>query len=134
MQPVYIIQDENNVSGQFITCTQGESKTAKLFLFNADGSPFFISGTISEIVIKIFSTINAASIVKKLSLSQVTKIADSTLGCFGFQWLMASADTAAMAANNTGLPGRVTLTMSDGTTKEYDFVALFLVEPPTVNT
>jgi hypothetical protein len=134
MQPAYIVKDDRGLSGQSVSLTSGETKGISFFLFNADGSPLFISGTISDILVKIYTSPNAASIHKLLSMSQVTKIADSVLGMFGFAFTLAAADTLLMASNNAGLPVRVTLTMSDGSSIELDFLSIFNVLVPSVQT
>jgi hypothetical protein len=130
MQPAYIVQDQEGNTGQQVTITQGESDVVKVFMFAPSGAPLFTSlvgRTVSELELKIFSTINAASILKKFSLSQVTVIKDDTLGLFGFSFALASADSAAMAANNAGLPMSAILTLSDGTIEQFDFLAVFMI-------
>lgn len=133
MNPVlFALKDENGVGGKVISLTQGETKSVQAFMYNADGTPLFVSGTISEILVKVFSQINQAAIQKTLGMSQVTKISDSTLGCFGFSFVLAAADTASMAANNSGLPMSATFTMSDGSIKEYEFQGAFDVSTPVL--
>lgn len=137
MKIAYIAKDELGLAGKTISFTQGETKTISVFLFNPDGSPFTYSGTVTELALKIFSSINAASISKKLSLSTVTLI--NSAGAFvstltGFQFSLNSADTTSMAVNNSGLPMVANVTDSDGNILEIDFIALFNVTGPVVTT
>ncbi len=128
----YIIQDEKNISGQTVSLIQGETKTIKVFLFNDDGSPHFVSGTISELLVKVLASINGPSIQKLFSASQITLISDSVLGLFGFQFVLASADTTSMAGNNSGLPMVANITTSTGQKIDFNFQSAFQVEVPAV--
>jgi hypothetical protein len=137
MQLNYIAKDDKGNVGQQIPLTQGESRNISIFLFNSDGTPFTYSGTISELLLKIFSTINQASIQKKYSLSQVTPITESggaSSNLIGFSFNLAAADTGSMAPNNSGLPMTATVTDSGGNTFELDFISLFNVTVPVVLT
>ena len=128
----YILQDEQNISGQTISLIQGDTKTIKCFLFNEDGSPRFILGTITELLVKVLASINGPSIQKRYSTSQVTLIKDDTLGLFGFEFTLSSADTLSMAANNSGLPLTAEITLSTGATIGINIQSGFDVQLPVV--
>lgn len=133
----YVATDNQWNSGQTIPLTQGESRTINVFFENANGSPFVIPGTISAIVLKIFSTINAASIQKTLAGATVSAITlDGAIksGMIGLQFTLLAADTSSMAANNSGLPMTATITDSLGNITELDFISLFNVSLPVVLT
>ena len=136
MTSAYVLKDSSGNSGQSIPLTQGESRTVTVFLQNNDGTPRVIPGTISTAVVKIFSTINAASIQKSLAASTLTlaTLAGITGGTIGFQFTLSGSDTTSMAANNSGLPMIATLTDSSGNIYEFDFVSVFSVVPPVVVT
>ena len=136
MTSQYVLKDNEGNSGQSLPITNGESRIVNVYLLNADGSPRIITGTISEVFVKIFSTINAQSIHKKLSLETVSliNIAGAVSGMIGFQFSLLTSDTTAMAANNAGRPMIATVTDSDGNVSEFDFASVFNVTPPVVIT
>ncbi len=136
MQVAYVVQDDKGNVGQSIPFTQGETRLVTLWLFLANGLPFVIPGTISTAVLKIFSGVNQASIQKTLAGATVTltAVSGSKAGTIGFQFPLTAADTASMAANNSGLPMIATLTDSGGLVYEFDFVSLFNVGVPAVIT
>lgn len=132
----YIVKDNQGNAGQTIAITQGESRVISVFLFNNDGSPYVFSGAVSELLVKAFSAINQSSIQKKLSLSEVTLInlTGGFSGMTGFQFVLSSANTTSMAANNSGLPMIATITDNDSNVLELDFISIFNVTAPVVLT
>lgn len=137
MKLAYIVKDDKGNVGQSIPLTKGESRIITVFLFDSNGVPFSYSGTITEIDLKIFSTISVASIRKKLSLSEVTAITQAgpqTSNLIGFQFSLSAANTNAMAANNSGLPMTATITDSGTNVLELDFLEIFKVTDPVVLT
>jgi hypothetical protein len=132
----YVVKDNFGNAGQTISFCQGEVRTVTMFLFSSQGIPLVIPGTISTIVLKIFSTGNNASIQKTLAATQVTAITQAGVnpGLIGFQFALAAADTLSMAANNSGLPMIATFIDSAGNVTQIDFQAVFNVEAPTVVT
>lgn len=131
----YVLQDNQGNVGQSIPLIQGESRTITAWLSGSNGAPIPVA-SLSEIVVKVFSQINQASIVKKLSLSQVTQIQLSGISGYnlaGFQFTLSAADTASMAANNSGLPMKAVVTVGTDTL-EFDFAAAFNVSTPVVTT
>jgi hypothetical protein len=133
----YVVTDNQGNAGQTIPLTQGESRLINLFLFNSNGTPFVIPGTISTIVLKIFSTINGASIQKTLAgttVAAITTAAGIKAGLMGFSFSLLAADTTSMAANNSGLPMTATVTDTSANITELDFISMFNVVPPAVLT
>ncbi len=133
----YIVKDDSGNVGQTLPITQGETRVVSVFLFNPDGTPLDYSATITEIFVKVYSNVSAASIHKKLSLSEVTAITKGgplASNLIGFQFALAAADTGIMAANNSGLPMIATITDSGGKILELDFIAVFNVSLPAVQT
>lgn len=116
--------------------TQGETKLVTMWLFKKNGLPLVLPGTISAAVAKIFSGINQASIQKTLAAMTLTLINSSApaAGVVGVQFSLLAADTLSMAANNNGLPMTLTFTDSSGNVTELDFIAVFAVELPAVQT
>lgn len=132
MSPKYLMQDERGNSGQYISLTQGESKIIKIFPQNADGTPFVITDTISEIVIKIYTGVSTPSLQKKLSLSTVTKLLSTDpAGCMGFECPISATDSAGFVANSSGLPILITVTTSVGVI-ELNIQEGLLVDQPVV--
>jgi hypothetical protein len=117
---------------------QGESRTISVLLFNTDGSPFLYTGTLSELLVKVYASVSAASIQKKFSLSQVTpiyqRLGTTNQGIMGFQFALSAADTATIAANNAGLPMTAVFTDNAGDVFETDFITAFTVSVPVVQT
>lgn len=137
MQMNYLAYDDQGNVGQSIPFIQGETRLITVLLFNPDGTPFiYPGGTPSELLLKIFSQINAPSIQKTLSGSLVTLATASgaLTGVFGFQFKLAAADTALMAANNSGLPMAAIFTDSSANKLEIDFSGIFNVSVPVVQT
>jgi len=133
----YAVKDSQGNFGQTIPLTQGESRLINMFFLHTDGSPFVIPGTISAIVLKIFSSINAASIQKTLAATTaapITMAGSIASGMIGVSFSLLAADTTSMAPNNSGLPMTATITDSAGNITELDFISVFNVVPPAVLT
>lgn len=133
MNPKYLIQDERGNSGQYISLTQGESKTLKVFFQNADGSPLVILPTITEIVAKIYAGVSNPVIQKKISTTTLTKLLSTDpAGCMGVEFTLTAADTATLVANSSGLPILITITDSTGFVIEINILEGLLVDVPVV--
>lgn len=134
----YALHDDQGNGGQKISLTQGESRTISVYLFEPDGSPVIYTATLTELLVKIYTSVSLASIQKKFSTSQVTPLylrpgaTGTNTGIIGFQFQLAAADTAQIAANNPGVPMTATFTDSGGNVLEYDFLAAFSATLPVV--
>lgn len=134
MQPKYVLQNQSTEeTGQTLSITQGETLDVSLFFIAPSGIPLAI-GSATECVVKLFSQINQASILKKLSLSQVELIQSDQLGIFGINFSIAAADSLMMAPNNCGLPMSAIFTQTDGEITQYDLLSAFIIMVPAVQT
>ena len=127
----YLLTDELGNAGQFISLTQGDTKTITFFPQLPNGAPLVYKATVATIVVKVYSQINQASIQKTLAATTVTQCTCTALGgVIGYQFVLEAADTASMAANNSGLPMSVTVTDSSGNVTQYDVQGGFDVGVP----
>lgn len=133
MSPKYLVQDNLGHSGQYIPLSQGESRTIKIFFQNDDGTPLVFTGTISEIVAKIYTGVSSASIQKTLTAVTITKLLSTDpAGMQGIEFNLTAANTAAIVANSSGIPVLVTITDSLGAVTELNFLELLLIDVPVV--
>lgn len=131
----YLLQDNLGNVGQVLPLIVGESRQITVYLFEDNGLPFSLSDVPTEVLVKVFSNINQASIKKKLSTSDVALISQAgavTSNLIGLQFTLATTDTALMAPNNNGLPMSITINGSKVT--ELDIAAAFSVAVPLIQT
>lgn len=135
MSPKYLLKDNLGNVGKSVSIVQGESRDVTLFLFNDDGTPLVYTPTPTEILVKIYSTINQASIQYKQSLAKVVAVASTQLGgIIGLKFTLAAADSQGMAPNNSGLPMSAIFTDGSGNVLELDFQSAFNVSAPLIQT
>ena len=87
----YTLTDERGNTGQQLTFDQGDDKVISITWLTAAGTPLLLA-TVSEVVAKIFMGVTTPSLVKKLSLSQITLIG-TTPSVTGCNITLSSADT-----------------------------------------
>lgn len=134
MSPKFILFDNLENSGQYIPLTQGESRTITFLLQKADGTPMVIpTASYDEILVNIYKGVSAASIIKRLSLASVTAVISTQLGgLIGFSFSLTGAETAAITANNSGVPVKAQFSLSSVPGIEMNFAQPITVDVPVV--
>lgn len=134
MTPKFVLQDNFGNSGQYINLTQGESRTIKVFLRNADDTPFVFTSDVSTVVAEIYTSVSSGPIEKTLAGTDITLLTSTDpAGCQGFEFIIADTETNNMANNSgAGLPMSITVTTDDGIITTLNFPGAFVVDAPLV--
>lgn len=126
----YILKDEAGNEGTNLSLVQGETKALSCFFLDANGAPFAVVGSITELIAKIFLGVSTPSLQKKLSLSQVTLITGNG-GTIGFSFSLSAVDSASIPASSTVNMSAVISTASS--TQELDMPSALNVQAPLIN-